>query len=158
MNGKIAFTVATTDVIEKLERAKQNGKFKFEYRVCPMPMVSDTLPSKPLSVTNALQFVRDARGELVEIYAEALAKTGRGADAAALARQAVLKSENHPSDWPFQILADEMATDAFLRFMDDLYAADRYEERPLIWKAEALRRKRMMEQSPPPADQGTRPQ
>ena len=54
MNGKIAFTVATTDVIEKLERAKQNGKFKFEYRVCPMPMVSDTLPSKPLSVTNAL--------------------------------------------------------------------------------------------------------
>ena len=100
-----------------------------------------------LSVTNALQFVRDARGELVEIYAEALAKTGRGADAAALARQAVLKSENHPSDWPFQILADEMATDAFLRFMDDLYAADRYEERPLIWKAEALRRAGRLEEA-----------
>ena len=100
-----------------------------------------------LSATNALQFVSEARGDLVEIYAEALAKTGRGADAAALARQAVLKSENHPSDWPFQILADEMAPDAFLRFMDDLYAADRYEERPLIWKAEALRRAGRLEEA-----------
>jgi tetratricopeptide (TPR) repeat protein len=100
-----------------------------------------------LPATNALQFASEVGGGLVEIYAEALAKTGRGADAAALARQAVLKSENHPSDWPFQILADEMATDAFLRFMDDLYAADRYEERPLIWKAEALRRAGRLEEA-----------
>ena len=100
-----------------------------------------------LSATNALQFVREADGNLVEIYAEALSKTGRGADAAALARQAVLKSENHPSDWPFQILVDEMEPDAFLRFMDDLYAADRFEERPLIWKAEALRRTGRLEEA-----------
>ena len=100
-----------------------------------------------LSATNALQFVSEARDGLVEIYAEALSKTGRGNDAAALARQAVLKSESHPSDWPFQILADAMAPDAFLRFMDDLYAADRYEERPLIWKAEALRRAGRLEEA-----------
>ncbi len=54
IDGKIVFTVATTDAVEKLEKAKQNGTFKYEYSALPMPMVSQTLDSKPLSVTDAM--------------------------------------------------------------------------------------------------------
>lgn len=54
MEGKIVFTVATTDAIAKLETAKQAGTFQYEYAMAPIPQVSDTLTSRSLSVTNAL--------------------------------------------------------------------------------------------------------
>lgn len=53
MEGKIVFTVATTDAIGKLEKAKNDGSFAYEYGVTAIPAVSDTLDSKSLSVTNA---------------------------------------------------------------------------------------------------------
>ena len=40
-----------------------------------------------------------------------------------------------------------MESDAFIGLMDALYAADRFEERPLIWKAEALRRAGKLEEA-----------
>lgn len=54
MEGKIVFTVATTDAIGKLEKAKKDGTFAYEYGVTAIPAVSDTLNSRSLSVTNAV--------------------------------------------------------------------------------------------------------
>lgn len=53
MEGKIVFTVATTDAIGKLEKGKKDGTFAYEYGITEIPAVSDTLASKSLSVTNA---------------------------------------------------------------------------------------------------------
>ena len=93
-------------------------------------------------VTNVLELVERSSFGVLEIYAEALAKVGRGGAAAAIAREVALRWHAHMScgDWPFRILADEMDTGAFITLMDALYEADKFEERPLIWKAEALRR------------------
>lgn len=54
MEGKIVFTVATTDAIGKLEKGKKDGTFAYEYGITEIPAVSDTLASKSLSVTNAV--------------------------------------------------------------------------------------------------------
>ncbi|MBQ8232091.1 MAG: extracellular solute-binding protein [Lachnospiraceae bacterium] len=54
INGKIVFTIATTDVIEKLEQAKAEGTFGFDYGIATMPAVSSTLESRSLSVTSAI--------------------------------------------------------------------------------------------------------
>ena len=54
MEGKIVFTVATTDAIAKLEKAKLEGTFAYEYNMAPIPQVSDLLTSRSLSVTNAI--------------------------------------------------------------------------------------------------------
>lgn len=53
MEGKIVFTVATTDAIGKLEKGKKDGTFAYEYGITEIPAVSATLASKSLSVTNA---------------------------------------------------------------------------------------------------------
>jgi maltose-binding protein MalE len=54
MDGKIVFTVATTDAIGKLETARQSGSFAYDYAMTSIPQVSDTLTSRSLSVTNAV--------------------------------------------------------------------------------------------------------
>lgn len=54
MHGKTLFTVATTDAIEKLEQAKADGTFTWEYGVTTMPDVSAELASRALSVTNTV--------------------------------------------------------------------------------------------------------
>lgn len=54
LEGKIVFTVATTDAIAKLETAKQDGSFVYDYGVAPIPEVSEALASKSLSVTNGV--------------------------------------------------------------------------------------------------------
>lgn len=53
MEGKIVFTVATTDAIGKLEKGKKDGTFAYEYGITAIPAVSGSLASKSLSVTNA---------------------------------------------------------------------------------------------------------
>ena len=53
-DGKILFTVATTDAVEKLEQAKQEGKFTGEYGVSRLPDVSSELKGRGLSVTNVI--------------------------------------------------------------------------------------------------------
>ncbi len=54
IEGKIVFTIATTDVIEKLEAARAEGIFDFAYGIAGMPAVSSTLASRSLSVTTAV--------------------------------------------------------------------------------------------------------
>lgn len=54
MDGKIVFSVVTTDAIAKIEEAKANGTFNFDYGVATLPNVSDKLQSRSLSVTNAV--------------------------------------------------------------------------------------------------------
>ena len=48
------FTIGTTDVVKRLEEAKAEGSFAFEYGIASMPDVSTELKSRSLSVTNAV--------------------------------------------------------------------------------------------------------
>lgn len=54
IDGKTVFTIGTTDVVAKLQEAKENGSFAFEYGIATMPEVSAELASRSLSVTNAV--------------------------------------------------------------------------------------------------------
>lgn len=54
IDGKIVFTVATSDCIAKLEEAKKNNEFNYEYGITTLPDVSTQLQSRGLSVTNAV--------------------------------------------------------------------------------------------------------
>lgn len=54
IEGKIVFTVATTDVLKRLEEAKEEGAFTFEYGVAPIPQPSAELEGRSLSVTSCI--------------------------------------------------------------------------------------------------------
>lgn len=54
IEGKIVFTIGTTDVLAKLARAKEEGSIAFEYGVAKIPGVSENLQSRALSVTNGV--------------------------------------------------------------------------------------------------------
>lgn len=54
LDGKMVFTIATTDVLAKLAQAEQEEGFAYEYGVAPLPDVSRELRSRSLSVTSAI--------------------------------------------------------------------------------------------------------
>lgn len=54
MAGKVVLTTATTDIIKKLDEAKKNGEFAYEYGLARIPDLNDTLKSRSLSVTNTV--------------------------------------------------------------------------------------------------------
>lgn len=54
MDGKIVFTIATTDVVARLKAASEEGTLNFEYGISMMPAVSDELESRSMSVTGAI--------------------------------------------------------------------------------------------------------
>lgn len=54
IDGKLVFTIATTDIIRTLEKAKAEGLLAYDYGVAVMPAVSSGLLSRSLSVTNAI--------------------------------------------------------------------------------------------------------
>ena len=56
IDGKIMFTVATTDAIRRLEEARADGSFAYDYGITTMPAVSaeQALDSASLSVTGAV--------------------------------------------------------------------------------------------------------
>ena len=54
MDGKIVYTVATTDVLSKIEAAKAEGNFAYDYGISMMPDVSEELSSASLSVTQCV--------------------------------------------------------------------------------------------------------
>lgn len=54
IDGKLVFTIATTDVVRKLEEAKSNGSFAYNYGVAVFPEVSQVLESRSMSVTNVI--------------------------------------------------------------------------------------------------------
>lgn len=54
LDGKIVYTVATTDALSKLEKASEEGEFSYEYGVTRVPDVSSELGSASLSVTQCV--------------------------------------------------------------------------------------------------------
>ncbi|MGN1147432.1 MAG: extracellular solute-binding protein [Lachnospiraceae bacterium] len=54
IDGKIVFTVATTDVLKKLEEAKEEGSFAYEYGIARIPQPSAELLGRSLSVTSCV--------------------------------------------------------------------------------------------------------
>ena len=54
IEGRLVFTIGTTDVVRQLEEAKNEGTFLYDYGVARLPDISETLKSRTLSVTNAM--------------------------------------------------------------------------------------------------------
>ena len=54
IDGKIVYTVATTDALSKIDAAKAEGDFVYEYGISMMPDVSEELSSASLSVTQCV--------------------------------------------------------------------------------------------------------
>lgn len=54
MEGKVVMTVATSDVLAKLENEKNEGGFPYEYGLAKMPDLTAQLKGRSLSVTNAI--------------------------------------------------------------------------------------------------------
>lgn len=54
MEGKIVMTTATTDIIRKLDTAKENGEFAYDYGIAPIPRLNAQMDTKSLSVTNTI--------------------------------------------------------------------------------------------------------
>lgn len=54
IDGKIVYTVATSDALARIEEAKENGEFEYEYETSVLPDVSNELASKSLSVTQCV--------------------------------------------------------------------------------------------------------
>ncbi len=52
IEGKTVFTIVTPDVVKRLEDAKADGSFVYEYGIATMPDVSDKLQSRSMSVTS----------------------------------------------------------------------------------------------------------
>ena len=76
IEGRLVFTIGTSDVIEKLEEAKADGRLTYEYGVAKLPDVSDSLESRTLSVTSALAINGfSEHKELANRFAEYLTRT-----------------------------------------------------------------------------------
>ena len=54
LDGKIVYTVATSDALSKLEQAREDGDFSYDYGVSRVPDVSEELESASLSVTQCV--------------------------------------------------------------------------------------------------------
>ena len=54
MEGKIVMTTATTDIIKKLDAAKESGEFEYDYGIAPIPRLNEEMDTKSLSVTNTI--------------------------------------------------------------------------------------------------------
>ncbi len=54
LDGKIVYTVVTSDALSKLEKAREEGEFFYEYGVSRVPDVSGELESASLSVTQCV--------------------------------------------------------------------------------------------------------
>lgn len=54
IDGKILYTVVTTDALAKIEAAKENGEFAYEYGTSLIPDVNDELISRSLSITQCI--------------------------------------------------------------------------------------------------------
>ena len=49
IDGKLVFTVATTDIVGRIEEAKKNGEFPYEYGVTNIPNIDEELKTRTLS-------------------------------------------------------------------------------------------------------------
>ena len=87
INGKLIFTLATTDAVKQLEDARADGSFSYEYGVSLVPNPTSEYSGNAISVTNAIVIngyseYKKAAGDfgqyLTEISADSLyEKTGK---------------------------------------------------------------------------------
>lgn len=54
IEGRIVYTVVTTDALARIETARENGEFQYEYGTSLIPDVNDELISRSLSVTQCI--------------------------------------------------------------------------------------------------------
>ena len=54
MAGKVVMTTATTDVVKRLETAKAEGEFVYDYGMAKIPNLSEEMVTKSLSVTGTI--------------------------------------------------------------------------------------------------------
>ena len=54
MEGKVVMTTATTDIIRKLDIAKEAGELEYDYGIAPIPRLNADMDTKSLSVTNTI--------------------------------------------------------------------------------------------------------
>ena len=54
IDGKVVFTIATTDIIKKIDDAKASGECDFEFAVADMPGLTGDFGSRTMSVTECL--------------------------------------------------------------------------------------------------------
>ena len=54
IEGKIVMTTATTDIVKKLEEAKEAGEFSYDYGIAPIPDLNEEMKTKNLSVTSTI--------------------------------------------------------------------------------------------------------
>lgn len=87
IQGKVVFTVATTDVVAKLEQAKEDGLFAYDYGITMTPDIDENKKTRSLSMTNCVvvngysenqEAANDFAGFLTSRYNEILyARTGK---------------------------------------------------------------------------------
>lgn len=54
LSGKLVFTIATTDILERAKAAKADGSFAWEYGVAPLPDIDESVCTRGISVTNVV--------------------------------------------------------------------------------------------------------
>lgn len=54
IEGKLVFTVATTDAVSKLEQAKEDGLFIYDYGITQTPDIDENKKTRSLSMTNCI--------------------------------------------------------------------------------------------------------
>ena len=54
IEGKTIYTIATSDCIKKIEEAKKEGSFPYEYGIASLPDINQDMKTKGMSVTNAV--------------------------------------------------------------------------------------------------------
>jgi len=54
LDGKIVFTVAGTEAVNRMAKAKEDGSFAYEYGFYPMPDLTEELKSRSLSITTGV--------------------------------------------------------------------------------------------------------
>jgi tetratricopeptide (TPR) repeat protein len=82
--------------------------------------------------------------DLTAAAAKGLHALGRDAEAVAMLKDRVARG--HLSDEGYRLLADIVGPD-LIPWLDEMYARDRFEERPLIWKAYALMKAGQLEEA-----------
>ena len=72
LQGKTVFTIATTDIVKRLEEAKENGEFAFDYGFVRLPRVSEEINGLPMSMTSCVAIngysVEKALAEKFAVY------------------------------------------------------------------------------------------
>jgi len=54
IEGKLVFTTATSDAISKIQQAKEDGLFEYDFGAAEIPDLNDILTSRSMSVTNTV--------------------------------------------------------------------------------------------------------